>query len=253
MWSKERTQGRIRRITSRTVGNSWRIRGFSHAYCARVNIYAIFVLEVRLNLGSSTNMDKKVKKGDYLDILLRSKSTVFSTKDIALLWRDSNTTAAQERLNYYVKTGKLIRVRRGIYAKDKNYDTYEFATKILRPSYISFESVLGSFGMTFQYYSQIFVASYVKREIIVDGQVYSFKKIKDIVLHNPAGIDQRGEYAIASKERAFLDTVYRSKNYYFDNLSPLDWDKVFMLLPMYNDKKMIKRVKEYHERYKANK
>ncbi|MBP6884659.1 MAG: type IV toxin-antitoxin system AbiEi family antitoxin domain-containing protein [Candidatus Pacebacteria bacterium] len=198
-------------------------------------------------------MDKKPKKGDYLDILLRSKSTVFSTKDIALLWRDSNTTAAQERLNYYVKIGKLFRIRRGIYVKDKNYDKYEFATKILRPSYISFESVLGSVGMTFQYYSQIFVASYVKRELTSDGQAYSFKKIKDTILNNPSGIDQRGEYAIASKERAFLDTVYRSKNYYIDNLSPLDWDKVFTLLPIYNNKKMIKKVKEYHERYKANK
>lgn len=198
-------------------------------------------------------MDKKAKKGDYLDILLRSKSTVFSTKDIALLWRDSNTTAAQERLNYYVKTGKLLRIRRGVYAKDKNYDKYEFATKILRPSYISFESVLGSAGMTFQYYSQIFVASYVKRDLTADGQAYSFKKIKDTILNNPAGIDQRGEYAVASKERAFLDTIYRSKSYYVDNLSPLDWDKVFILLPIYNNKKMIKKVKEYHERYKANK
>jgi predicted transcriptional regulator of viral defense system len=152
-----------------------------------------------------------------------------------------------------VKTGKLIRVRRGVYAKDKNYDKYEFATKILRPSYISFESVLGVAGMTFQYYSQIFVASYAKRELVCDGQIYSFKKMKDSILNNPAGIDQAGEYAIASKERAFLDSIYKNKKYYFDNLAPLDWDKVFEILPIYSNKKMAKKVQEYYDRYRVTK
>jgi len=210
-------------------------------------------LEIRLNLSSSRYMNNKAKKGEYIDILLRSKNSVFSTKDIALLWRETQTGTTQVRLNYYVKTGKLIRVRRGIYAKDKNYDKYEFATKIFRPSYVSFETVLGSSGMTFQYYGNIFIASYIKREIKCDGQTYSFVKMKDSILSNPKGIDQTGEYAIASKERAFLDTIYRSKKYYFDNPYPLDWDKVFEILPIYNNKKMAKTVQKYYENYKATK
>lgn len=196
-------------------------------------------------------MDKRVKKGEYLDILLRSKKTIFSTKDIALLWGGANMSAAQVRLNYYVRKGKLIRVRRGLYAKDKNYDKYELATNILKPSYVSFETVLGASGMTFQYYSQIFVASYVKRDLTCDGQLYSFRTIKNTILINPKGIDQSGEYSIASKERAFLDTIYRSKDYHFDNLSPLDWDKVFELFPIYENKKMEKKVKEYYEDFKS--
>ena len=198
-------------------------------------------------------MNKKAQKGEYLDILLRSKNSVFSTKDIALLWRETQSGATLVRLNYYVKTGKLIRIRRGIYVKDKNYDKYEFATKIFRPSYVSFETVLGASGMTFQYYGNIFIASYLKREIKCDSQTYSFVKMKDTILSNPKGIDQTGEYAIASKERAFLDTIYRSKKYYIDNLSPLDWDKVFEILPIYNNKKIAKTVQKYYEDYKANK
>jgi hypothetical protein len=198
-------------------------------------------------------MNNKAQKGEYLDILLRSKNSVFSTKDIALLWRETQTSTAQVRLNYYVKAGKLIRVRRGIYAKDKNYDKYEFATKIFRPSYVSFETVLGASGMTFQYYGNIFIASYIKREIKCDGQTYSFVKIKDTILSNPKGIDQTGEYAIATRERAFLDTIYRSKKYYIDNLSPLDWDKVFEILPIYNNKKMAKTVQKYYDDYKTTK
>jgi len=213
----------------------------------------IYELEVSLNLSCSRYMNNKAQKGEYLDILLRSKNSVFSTKDIALLWRETQTDTAQVRLNYYVKAGKLIRIRRGIYAKDKNYDKYEFATKIFRPSYVSFETVLSTSGMTFQYYGNIFIASYIKREIKCDGQTYSFVKMKDTILSNPKGIDQTGEYAIASKERAFLDTIYRSKKYYIDNLSPLDWDKVFEILPIYNNKKMAKTVQKYYQNYKATK
>jgi len=198
-------------------------------------------------------MNKRIKKGGYLDILLRLKKTVFSTKDVALLWGDANMSAAKVRLNYYVKRGKLIRLRRGIYAKDKDYDKYELATNILKPSYISFETVLGAVGMTFQFYSQIFVASYVKRDLICNDQLYSFRTIKNSVLINPKGIDRDREYSIASKERAFLDTIYRSKDYHFDNLSPLNWDKVFELLQIYENKKMEKKVKEYYEDYKSNK
>ncbi len=194
-----------------------------------------------------------MKKGEYLAALLRSPKTVFSTKDVALLWGDDQMSAAQVRLNYYTKNGKLVRIRRGLYAKDTHYDKYELATNILRPSYISFETVLGAEGMTFQYYGQIFVASYVKRNVMCNGQEYSFRTIKDTVLGNPQGIDQSREYAIASKERAFLDTIYRSKDYYFDNLSPLNWDKVFELLPIYENKKMIKKIKGYYDNYLATK
>lgn len=196
-------------------------------------------------------MDKRAKKGEYLDILLRSKKTIFSTKDVALLWGDATMSRAQVRLNYYVRKEKLIRVRKGLYAKDKNYDKYELATNILKPSYVSFETVLGASGMTFQYYGQIFVASYVKRDLTCDGQLYSFRTIKNTILINPKGIDQSGEYSIASKERAFLDTIYRSKDYHFDNLSPLDWDKVFELLPIYENKKMEKKVEKYYEDFKS--
>ena len=198
-------------------------------------------------------MENKAKKGEYVNILLKSKKTVFSVKDIVLLWRETNIEAIKVRLSYYVRNKKLIRLCRGLYAKDKNYDKYELAIKLIKPSYVSFESVLGQSGITFQYYEQIFVASYIKREIICDNQKYSFRRIKKSILINPLGIDQSKEYSIATKERAFLDTIYRSKDYHFDNLSPLNWDKVFEILPIYENKKMERKVNEYYEYYKSNK
>ena len=192
-------------------------------------------------------MDKKLKKGEYLDTLLRSKKTVFSTKDVALLWGGKNEAAARVRLSYYVKTEKLIHIHRGLYAKDKNYDKLELATRIYTPSYISFETVLAKAGVTFQFYSQIFVASYVTREIITNGQTYSYKRIKDSILTSPAGVGVKDNYHIASPERAFLDVVYSNKDYHFDNLSSLSWEKVFEILSIYNNKSMEKKVKKYHK------
>jgi len=193
-----------------------------------------------------------MKKGDYISTILRSNKTIFSFKDIVLLWRDPGTNAARVRLNYYVRNGDLYRIRKGFYAKDKNYNKLELATRIFTPSYVSLETVLGQAGMTFQYYSQIFAISYLTRDIACDGQAYSFKKIKDIILTNKTGLENMGEYLMASKERAFLDTIYIQKNYYFDNLSPLDWNKVFEILPIYNNKRMAKKVKEFYKESKSD-
>jgi predicted transcriptional regulator of viral defense system len=177
-------------------------------------------------------MSEKLKKGEYLDVLLRSKKTIFSTKDVALLWGEKSEAAARVRLSYYAKAGKLIRVHRGLYAKDKNYDKLELATKIYTPSYISFETVLAKAGITFQLYGQIFVASYVKRDVIANGQTYSYKRIRDSILTDHTGIEAKENYHIASPERAFLDVVYSNKEYHFDNLSSLNWEKVFEILPI---------------------
>jgi hypothetical protein len=196
-------------------------------------------------------MKKVAQKGDFLDILLRSKKTVFSVKDVVLLWGDSNIGAVQVRLNYYVKNKKLIHLRRGIYAKDSNYNKYELANHIVRPSYVSFETVLAAAGINFQYSSHIFSASYAKREIVCDGAIYEFFRIKKSVLTNPAGIDQNREHSIAVPERAFLDTIYRSKDYHFDNLGVINWDKVFEILPIYENKKMNRKVEQYHKWFQS--
>lgn len=198
-------------------------------------------------------MGNKPARGEFIEILLRSPKTVFSTKDIALLWGEQGDSNVRVRLSNYVKNGKLIRIRRGIYAKDKNYDRFELATRIYTPAYISFETVLTRAGVNFQYYGNVFVASYVTREIDAAGQKISFIRMKDYVLSNTLGIEQEGEVATATKERAFLDRIYISKDYHFDHLDVLDWNKVFEILPIYRNKRMDKKVAKYFKHYKDNK
>lgn len=198
-------------------------------------------------------MNKKPKKGEYLDTILRSNKTIFSIKDVALLWSEEQEQKVALRLNKYAKAGKLIRLRRGFYAKDKNYNPLELATRIYTPAYISFETVLTRSGINFQKYDSIFVASYITRDINVDGQKISLIRMKDYVLSNILGIKNENNISIATKERAFLDRIYISKDYHFDNLDSLDWNKVFEILPIYHNTKMEKKVNNYYKYYKSQK
>lgn len=185
---------------------------------------------------------------DYLMELMRSKNTIFTTKDVALLWGESDVNFVRKKMYRYIKTGKLYSVRKGVYAKDKNYEKYELATKIFTPSYISFETVLTKAGVVFQFYGQVFAASYLTREFTIDDQVYVLKKIKDPILTNQTGIEVKENYFIASPERAFLDVVYLNKEYHFDNLSGINWDKVDKILLIYGgNKRMAAKVKKYRE------
>ena len=190
---------------------------------------------------------------DYILDLMRSKKTVFTFKELILLWGESDVNFVKKKIHRYVKAGKMNSVRKGIYSKDKNYDKYELATKIYTPSYVSMETVLGSAGVTFQLYGQIFVVSYTTKEIECDGQKYSYNKIKDTILTNQVGIESRENYNIASPERAFLDVIYLHKDYHFDNLSILNWEKVEEILPIFGgNKRMVKLVKSYREDLNKN-
>lgn len=189
----------------------------------------------------------------FLKSLLREHQTVFSFKELLLKFKPDKIKTLQSQLHYYVNNGDLHHIRRGLYARDSNYNRLELATKILTPSYISFETVLSSAGIIFQYYSQIFVASYQSREIVCDEKKYIFRTIKPTILTNSLGINIEAGYSIASPERAFLDIIYLDKNYHFDNLEPLDWDKVYEILPLYgNSISMKKRVALYHDSFKKN-
>jgi hypothetical protein len=198
----------------------------------------IFVLKVSIILIYGANM----KKGDYLAAILKSEKTVFTFKDIALLWQEPASQATRVRINYYIKKGELIKLRRGIYAKSGGYNKLEVATRIFTPAYVSFETVLAKEGLVFQLYDKIYVASYVTREVTIDRQTYSLRRIKPSVLINPLGVLQDGVTSIAGKERAFLDTLYSNTDYHFDSMHPLDWEKVFEFLPIYENARMEKRV-----------
>ncbi len=180
------------------------------------------------------------------------KNTVFTTQEISLILGETNLDRLKSKINYFVKKGILLNLKRGLYAKNTGYEILEAANKIFTPSYVSLETVLQRHGVTFQDYSRtIFVVSYQTREVKLDDYVIRLKKVKDGVLTNAKGIIHEHGYAIASVERAFLDRIYLSNNYYFDNLGPIDWGKAEDLLDIYNNKAMERRFKTYVKDFHA--
>jgi len=177
--------------------------------------------------------------------LYKSTKTIFTNKDLALIWEERDSKKLNSKIAYYVKRGVLIRLSRGIYSKEKLYDSRELATSIYSPSYISFETALRDAGMIFQHYDTLFVASKWSKNLKINGKSFTLRKMKESILYNPEGIVKKDNYSIATPERAFLDMIYIYPRYYFDNLKPLNWEKCFKLVKIYSNKQLEKRLAKY--------
>lgn len=181
---------------------------------------------------------------NLLETILESPKTVFTLQSLMMLTGCSDTKKLTKSLHYYTNGGKILNPRKGVYTKLK-YDEQEMACSIFRPSYISLEYVLGRAGVVFQWDDTITSVSYLSREVDVDGKSYHFRKINPMIWAGMEGIEQRGSVAMATPEKAFLDTVYLSAgNCYFDHLQPLSLKKINELLPFFNSPTLNERVKE---------
>ena len=186
---------------------------------------------------------------NFLTTIYGSKQTVFTSREVAILIEEKNANNLKSKLAYYVKTGKLIRLRRGIFAKNENYNRNELAVRVYTPAYIGFETILARDGVTFQYYETIFVASYLSREIGFKENKFAYRKLKNELLVNPKGLVNCGTYFEATKERAFLDVLYLFGNYSFDNLRSINWDACFDIVSIYKNKALEKKLKNYFKEY----
>lgn len=190
-----------------------------------------------------SNMDNLTAK------LYQLPKTILTNKDLALIWQETKPDNLKSKISYYVKRGVLIRLRRGVFAKEKNYEPKELATSIYAPSYISFETVLQEAGVIFQHYETIFAAGPWSKTVKIDKKTITFRKLQSEILYNPAGILYQNNYSIATPERAFLDTIYLFPKYYFDNLKVINWQICFELAKIYHNKQLIKRLNRHFKNY----
>jgi hypothetical protein len=186
---------------------------------------------------------------NFLTILYGSNQTVFTSMEIAILTGEKDSNRLKSKLAYYAKTEKLIRLRRGIFAKNEAYEKKELAVRIFTPAYISFETVLAKEGVIFQYYESIFIASYLSRSLKFKENKFTYRKLKDEVLISQKGLINRGTYFEASKERAFLDMLYLFGDYYLDNPEAIDWVFCDEIVGIYKNKKLERTLKNYQKKY----
>ena len=179
--------------------------------------------------------------------LYASSKTILTTKDIALIWGETNTANLFSKIKYYAKQGSLIRLTRGIFAKNNEFEVKELATSIYTPSYVSFETVLREAGIIFQHHDTVFVAGPYPITKKIGNLTITFRKLKDSILYNGLGLKQEKNYSIATPERAFLDTIYLSPKFYFDNLHSINWELCDELVKIYGNKQLVKRLATYKQ------
>lgn len=183
-----------------------------------------------------------MKAKDILFEIYKDKRTVFSLIEIAIITGETNYSKLNQSINYYVRTNRLLNLRKGIYAKG-DFNKEELAGKIFKPSYISLEYVLQKEGVIFQYNSAVTCVSYLSRSIDVGEIKLSYRKIKNDILLNNKGISANSlGVNIACPERAFLDIIYLNKKFHIDNLRILDKARILQLLPLYNSRALKQRI-----------
>lgn len=171
--------------------------------------------------------------------LLQQPQSVFSVPDIAMLTGITDAVSIAQRMAYALKRKLFTSPRKGLYAKN-GYSPVELACRLYTPSYVSLEYILQREGVIFQYGSEITMASYLSREVDVDGNILLYRKIKNDILVNMEGIT-RGLTCEATKERAFLDMLYLNPNCHFDNPGILDKEKVMAMTSIYDSKTLTER------------
>lgn len=188
-------------------------------------------------------------KIDIITTLYKSPQKIFTLKELSLIFPSIKYANLKRRLNNLVQKNKILNPSRGIYAKD-NYSTPELAGKIYSPSYLSLESVLAKEGIIFQKYIRTSMISYVNRDIKIDNHNIVYKRLRNEILLNNLGIENKDNYFVASKERAFTDAVHLYRDYHFDNLTTLNWNLVLDLSKIYKSHITAKRIISY---YRLNK
>lgn len=175
-------------------------------------------------------------------LIWKDSRTVFTTKQLALMLGTIDTMAVAKRMYYFVHSGQLLSLQRGVYAKP-GYNPEELACVLQVPCYLSLEYVLQKAGIVFQYDTALTAISYRNRLFEVDGHTIQYRQMRGEQIADMRGIMNKKNVNIATQERAFLDVMYLNSQYHFDNLHPLNRTEINRLLPLYNSPRMEERVK----------
>lgn len=184
-----------------------------------------------------------------IEKLLIHPNSVHTTQDLSVIWNITNKKDLWNVIRYYLRTKKLTRIHKGIYAKLpttslKPYTSFELGQKLITPSYISFYTALAKHGIISQYYESIHLAALISKSLQVDNQTFVYHKIKDSVFYDPTGIEDQTIYQMAGPERAICDSLYLFPNLAFDNLDSIDTQKLSQIATIYHNKRLIQSVKK---------
>lgn len=162
----------------------------------------------------------------YHQQLLEHKRPLYTTHDLALLWKSQNRQNLRNTIHRYIKKGWLFPIRRGLYSKIPlpKLDPFLLGTAYVSGfCYVSTETVLAQSGVIFQQPAAITLVGLRTLDFIVADRRYLCRKLASQYRQNKSGITQHSdEYSIATPERAAADMLYYQPNYYFDKYDAID-------------------------------
>lgn len=110
-------------------------------------------------------------------------------------------------LNRLVKSGVLVRLRRGVYQPEfQSLELEKTANELYYPSYLSFESALSRYGILSQIpYSLTFATTKITKKLSLAGREVEYRQLKDELFFGYALV---GGVYLAEPEKAILDQLY---------------------------------------------
>ncbi len=168
-----------------------------------------------------------------LQKIIQTWKTIFSIQDLQKILWYKNIQSVRNFVSRWTKNWFFKKCQNGIYCLE-NFNVFELANKLKTISYVSLETILKKEGIIFQdYWNTIFSVSNRSLEKEVLWYKFLYFKIKDDILLNPLWLENKWTYTIASKERAICDKIYLNRNYYFDNLKPVNKEKLYQIAQIY--------------------
>lgn len=164
---------------------------------------------------------RNMTNAQRLKILTDSGKTVFSSKNLRSLWNISpnNAKIVSKRM---VEKGLIMRIAKGYYALNKDFNINELASLIISPSYVSFNTALFYWGVSFQTSNIISSVSPLNYQKKIEGRIFRYYAMKKSLFFNLEGINYKNNLAIARPERAVLDSFYFGLLPNIDNFDKLN-------------------------------
>lgn len=167
----------------------------------------------------------------YKKILKLQSKRFFNTFDVAQVC-GIKPESAWVLCSRYVKEGIFIRLKKNTYTLERNWkswakdDFFGISNFLQVPSYISFMTALSFYGVTTQVQRDFFESASLKRsrKFEIEGVLFNYYKLKKQYYSD---FNKTGGFFIASKEKAFVDSVYLySFGKYKIDLSSIDLNKL---------------------------
>jgi predicted transcriptional regulator of viral defense system len=143
-----------------------------------------------------------------------AQEPVFSSALLLTLARDP--ADVRKQLSRWVKVGKLIQLRRGLYALAEPYrkstpSPFLIANRLREPSYVSLQSALAHYGLIPEYVPAVTSVTTAKPgEIVTPLEQFIYRHCKKSFFHGYSELElTQGQAAfVAVPEKALLDLVH---------------------------------------------